>query len=101
MGGHEGAPDRIADLLGCGVGTHRLLDEAVHQAGREHWSKILEVNEIEDALNLLRSIVRSTSRVSRQMLESDGAIVRVFTKKLGRFYGKELMRMPPLGCDRG
>ena len=101
MGRHEGAPDPIDDLLGCGVGTHRLLDEVVHHAGREHWSKILEMDEIEDALNLFRSIVRSTSRVSRQMLESDGAIVRVFTKKLGRFYGKKLVRMPPLGCDRG
>src|SRR3954470_5420004 len=96
----EGAPDPIDDLLGRSIGKHRLLDQVVHHTGREHWGKILQVDEIENAFNLFRAIARSTSRVGRQMIESDYAIVRVFAKKLGRFYGKKLVWMPPLGRDR-
>ena len=83
------------------VGEHRLPDEVVHDGRREHRGKILQVDEIEDALNLSRPIARSTSRIGRQMLEGHRAIVRVFAEKLCRLYRKKLVWMPPLVAIEG
>src|SRR5262245_60350242 len=58
------------------------------------------MDQIENAMHLLRSVDRSTARIGYQMLECHGTIVGIFAKKLGWFHGKELMWVPSFGRDR-